>query len=36
MAALGYRPLVPLAKGVRRTADWYVANSQAPAGNGLL
>jgi UDP-glucose 4-epimerase len=36
MAALGYRPSVLLAEGVRRTSDWYVANSQAPAGNGLL
>lgn len=35
MAALGYTPSVALVEGVRRTADWYVANPQ-PSGNELL
>lgn len=35
MASLGYQPLVPLVEGVRRTADWYVDNTQAP-DNALL
>lgn len=35
MAALGYQPSVPLVEGVRRTADWYVNNTQAP-DNALL
>jgi UDP-glucose 4-epimerase len=35
MAALGYQPSVPLIEGVRRTADWYVNNTQAP-DNALL
>lgn len=36
MAALGYSPGVPLVEGVRRTADWYVRNSEAPTDNALL
>ncbi len=35
MRGLGYRPAIPLATGVRQTADWYVAND-APAENALL
>lgn len=35
MAALGYCPSVSLVEGVRRTADWYVNNTQAP-DNALL
>jgi len=35
MSALGYEPSVALVEGVRRTADWYVDNTQAP-DNALL
>ena len=36
MRALGYEPKIGLDDGLGRTAEWYLAHRQPPAGNELL
>ena len=33
--ALGYRPQVPLAEGLKKTCEWYLANSERSVANEL-
>ena len=33
--ALGYRPQVPLAEGLKKTCEWYLANSERSITNEL-